>query len=100
MEEYDSNNGQVTQSDVAKHAGVSRAVVSYVINNGPRQVSPDTRRRVLEAIRELGYRPNEHAQRLKQGSDFARKSVGVVIGGKSYQVLARSYYNQVMVGLF
>jgi LacI family transcriptional regulator len=54
----------ITQDDVAEWAGVSRGVVSYVINNGPRDVSAETRERVLEAIQELGYRPNKHAQQF------------------------------------
>jgi LacI family transcriptional regulator len=52
----------ITQKDVAERAGVSRSIVSYVINNGPREVAPETRQRVLDAIRELGYRPNKYAQ--------------------------------------
>src|SRR5437870_2339192 len=55
---------QVTQRDVAKHAGVPISSVSYVLNKGPRSVSAKTRERVLQAIQDLGYRPNEHAQRL------------------------------------
>ena len=66
-------NKIITQKDVAERAGVSRGVVSYVINNGPRDVAPDTRERVLAAIQELGYRPNKHAQRLKLGSVSAHK---------------------------
>ncbi len=93
-------DGPVTQQDVAKRAGVSRAVVSYVLNNGPRNVSEETRQRVMQAIQELGYRPNEHAQRLKQGSDAARNAIGIVTGGQSYNVLNRPYYNLVLAGLF
>ena len=63
----------VTQKDVAERAGVSRGVVSYVINNGPRDVSAETRARVLAAIDELGYRPNRHAQQLILGESTARK---------------------------
>ncbi|MBN1122661.1 MAG: LacI family DNA-binding transcriptional regulator [Anaerolineae bacterium] len=95
-----NNKGMVTQQDVARRAGVSRSVVSYVLNNGPRQVSEDTRLRVLKAIQELGYRPNEHAQRLKMGSDAARNSIGVVTGGKSYNILQRPYFNLILSGLF
>jgi len=43
--------------DVANHAGVSLATVSYVLNEGPRPVSAELRRRVVVAIEELGYRP-------------------------------------------
>jgi len=56
---------RVTMEDVAKAAGVSVSTVSYVVNNGPRNVTPATRRRVLEAIARLNYRPNELARSLK-----------------------------------
>jgi LacI family transcriptional regulator len=55
----------VTSGDVARLAGVSRATVSYVINNGPRPVSEAARTRVLESIRQLGYQPNEVARNLR-----------------------------------
>ncbi len=53
-----------TLVDVASRAGVSTAVVSYVVNNGPRPVAPATRHRVEAAIAELGYRPNRVARTL------------------------------------
>jgi LacI family transcriptional regulator len=56
-----------TMVDVARHAGTSTAVVSYVLNGGPRQVSPQTRARVEAAIGELGYRRNPHAAALSAG---------------------------------
>lgn len=49
---------------MARLAGTSTAVVSYVINNGPRPVAPATRERVLAAIKELGYRPDRVAQAM------------------------------------
>jgi len=55
---------RVTHMDVARRAGVSPAVVSYVVNNGPRATSPDARARVLTAIEELGYHPNAFARGL------------------------------------
>ncbi|MEZ0064915.1 LacI family transcriptional regulator [Streptacidiphilus sp. MAP12-20] len=55
---------KVTRDDVARLAGTSTAVVSYVINNGPRPVAPATRERVLAAIDQLGYRPNSVAQAM------------------------------------
>ncbi|MDH6577741.1 LacI family DNA-binding transcriptional regulator [Kitasatospora sp. MAP5-34] len=55
---------KVTRDDVARLAGVSTAVVSYVINNGPRPVAPATRERVKAIIEELGYRPDSMAQAM------------------------------------
>ncbi len=90
----------VTQEDVARRAGVSRSVVSYVLNNGPRKVSEETRQRVLAAINELEYRPNEFAQRLKQGSDAVQNAIGIVTGGKGYNLIERPYYNMILSGLY
>jgi LacI family transcriptional regulator len=57
-----------TQEDVAKIAGVSRATVSYIINNrtgGNIQITEETRNRVLDAIKILGYQPNVQARSLR-----------------------------------
>ncbi|MFC7766387.1 LacI family DNA-binding transcriptional regulator [Leucobacter soli] len=56
-----------TLADVARRAGASTAVVSYVVNDGPRAVAPATRERVEAAIRELGYRRNPIAGALSVG---------------------------------
>ncbi|QIE98436.1 LacI family transcriptional regulator [Pantoea stewartii] len=66
----------VTRSDVAKAAGTSVAVVSYVINNGPRPVADATRQRVLAAIEQTGYRPNAAARALASGNT---KTFGLVV---------------------
>ena len=57
------NNKRVTLDDVAQAVGVSSQTVSRVVNDHP-YVSDDTRRRVQEAIRRLGYRPNRAARSL------------------------------------
>jgi LacI family transcriptional regulator len=90
----------ITQEDVAEKAGVSRAIVSYVLNNGPRTVSSQTRERVMQAIADLGYRPNEHAQRLRMGGKASKNAIGIVTGGKSYDFLERPYYNRILAGLY
>lgn len=54
-----------TRRDVARLAGISEALVSYVLNGGPRRVAPHTRERILAAIDQLGYRPNAVARSLK-----------------------------------
>lgn len=53
-------------ADVASRAGVSKKTVSNVINEFP-FVAEQTRTRVLEAIRELEYRPNLSARNLARG---------------------------------
>ena len=55
----------VTIKEVAERAQVSIASVSYVINNGPRNVSARTREKVEKAIKETGYSPNVVARSLK-----------------------------------
>lgn len=57
----------VTRDDVARLAGVSSAVVSYVVNDGPRPVAEATRARVQAAIEKLGYQPNAAARALITG---------------------------------
>lgn len=56
---------QVTRRDVAQLAGVSDAVVSYVLNGGPRGVSSDKAERVRRAVEKLQYRPNSVARALR-----------------------------------
>lgn len=53
-----------TMNDVARKAGVSRGTVSNVINGA--KVKPESKRRVEEAIRELGYVPDAYARGFKQ----------------------------------
>lgn len=66
----------VTRNDVARLAGVSVATVSYVLNDGPRQVAPETRAKVLEAIEELNYQPSAVARSLKTRKTL---TVGLIV---------------------
>jgi LacI family transcriptional regulator len=76
MRSSPEERASITRQDVARHAGVSTAVVSYVVNAGPRNVAPATRARVLESISSLGYRPNAAARALKRG---VSELVGLVL---------------------
>ena len=53
----------VTRNDVAKHAGVAPSTVSHVVNNKP-GIGADTISKVHKSIKELGYVPNDFAQKL------------------------------------
>jgi DNA-binding LacI/PurR family transcriptional regulator len=62
-------SGRVTLTDVAEASGVSRATVSFVLNDDPRQtISAATRERVLQAAHELGYVVHGIARALREGS--------------------------------
>lgn len=57
----------VTRADVARLAGVSPAVVSYVLTGSARPVSDAARARVVAAVDALDYRPNAAARALSRG---------------------------------
>ncbi|MFJ3778273.1 LacI family DNA-binding transcriptional regulator [Streptomyces sp. NPDC090075] len=64
-----ARSGRVTLTDVAEASGVSRATVSFVLNDDPRQtISTATRERVLAAARDLGYVPHGIARALREGA--------------------------------
>ena len=65
----------VTIYDVAREAGVSMATVSRVVN-GNKNVKENTRKKVLEVIDRLDYRPNAVARGL---ASKKTTTVGVVI---------------------
>jgi DNA-binding LacI/PurR family transcriptional regulator len=59
---------RVTSADVAREAGLSRATVSYVLNDTPNQKIPEeTRQRVLDAAARLEYAPSAAARALRSG---------------------------------
>src|SRR5215470_7026293 len=68
----------VTMRDVAKASGFSPATVSIVLNNAPlaQYIAPTTKKRIEEAARKLGYRPNAMARFLRSKRTH---SVGVML---------------------
>lgn len=83
----------VTRDDVARLAGVSSAVVSYVVNGGPRAVSSGTEAKVRKAIRALGYRPNAAARALALGSSEMLAMIVSDAMNPFYASLARAVEN-------
>ena len=77
--------------DVAKHAGVSIATVSRVLNNADYPVSNELKKRVFLAAKELNYSPNFLAKFLKSNLIPA---IGVVV-----PTLQNPFFNQVILGV-
>ncbi|MFO7171080.1 MAG: LacI family DNA-binding transcriptional regulator [Chloroflexota bacterium] len=71
----DGQHDKVTIQDVALRAGVSAMTVSRVLNNSVR-VAPETRKRVEQAIEELGYLPNALASGLLKGRT---STIGLIV---------------------
>jgi DNA-binding LacI/PurR family transcriptional regulator len=76
-------------TDVAKLAGVSQKTVSRVLNGEP-YVKEEVRRRVLDAVRELGYRRNNVARALNSGRTqrIGVVSLGTALFGPSMELVA------------
>jgi len=91
---------KITQEDVANHAGVTRTLVSYVLNGSNRTVAPETRQKILNAIDELGYRPNKFAQALSMGNQgvLADRHIGIVL--RYEKMFLRPYYTEILSGIY
>ena len=63
----------VTTADVAKRAGLSKMTVSRVLNDHP-YVSDDTRKKVMQSVKELGFIPNTLAKRFFTGKTHRNSS--------------------------
>ncbi len=82
----------VSRDDVAKRAGVSGATVSYVLNKTPGvSISERTRRNVLKAVTELGYRPSLAGRALRLGR---LHQIGMVV--PSGDILFGAYHERLL----
>lgn len=80
----------VTIYDVAREANVSMATVSRVVNGNP-NVKPSTRKKVLETIERLGYRPNAVARGL---ASKKTTTVGAIIPD-----ISSTFYSELTRGI-
>lgn len=88
---------RVTSLDVARRAGVSRTTVSFVLNNVEgMQISEETRKRVLQAARDLGYVPDAAAQALASGRT---KTIGLLLARRQHVIASDMFLTQVMEAL-
>ncbi len=73
-----ARNRMATMRDIAAASGVSRSTVSRVLNDAPTRVpiAAETRERVHEAARKLGYRPNPLARALRGAPTML---IGVIV---------------------
>ncbi len=83
---------KVTIGDVAGHARVSIGTVSAVLNN-KKTVKPETRKAVLDAIKELNYRPHGSARNLK-AAESSFDSIGLLI-----RELDNPFYTAIALGV-
>lgn len=81
---------RTTRADVARRAGVSDAVVTYTLNGGA-PVAAATAERVLRAVAELGYQPNQAARALKSGS---ARTLGLIIPDGPDPVFANPFFTE------
>ncbi|MDX2541182.1 LacI family DNA-binding transcriptional regulator [Streptomyces sp. WI04-05B] len=79
-----------TMTDVARHAGVSVATVSHVLNE-TRVVRPATRQAVLDAIEVLGYTPNTLARSLVTART---RSIGLAVSA-----ISNPYFTEILQGV-
>jgi LacI family transcriptional regulator len=77
--------------DVALKAKVSIATVSRVANDSPHKVNPATREKVMQAIRELDYRPNALAKGLLMKRTM---TIGIIIPD-----ISNPYYAEIVRGI-
>ena len=83
---------RIDLQQLAAHLGLSKTTISFILNDAPqaKQLSAETRRRVLEAAKLLNYRPSYYARNLRKGSS---ESIGVIV-----PEMSEGYFTLVMSG--
>lgn len=84
-----------TIDDVAARAGVSSAAVSFAVNGRP-GVGEDTRRRILTAVEELGWRPSAPARAL---TEARARAVGLLLARGVDQLEVDPFFVRFLAGI-
>src|SRR4051812_3450504 len=84
-----------TIADVARSAGVSKSAVSFALNNRP-SVAADTRDRILQAARDLGWTPSSKARALSVSRALA---VGLVLARRPETLRADPFFPSFIAGV-
>ncbi len=84
-----------TINDVARAAGVSKGAVSFAFNNRP-GIAPETRERILETARQLGWSPSSRARALSVSRAFA---VGLVMTRPPETLRADPFFPSFIAGV-
>ncbi len=86
---------RITRRDIARAAGVSLTTVTHALNAPPGvRVNPNTRARIQQIARELGYRPNFVGRALVTGKTF---TIGVL--QPSHSSMFSSFYQEMLLGM-
>lgn len=88
---------RVTSKDVAEKVGVSRTTVSLVLNDVRGiQISHETRQKVIDAAKELGYVPDATAQAL---ASRRTKAIGLVLTRTQHHIATDAFLPKIISGL-
>lgn len=86
----EKGKSRITMKDVALKAGVSQSTVSFVLNGlEDMRISRETRKRVMDAVEELGYRP--------RGAGRPPKSAGSGVIGLMFDEIATSPFAAISI---
>jgi DNA-binding LacI/PurR family transcriptional regulator len=84
-----------TIADVARRAGVSPAAVSFAVNGRP-GVGEQTRARILETAKELGWHPSASARAL---TEARARTIGLVLARQTEELEADSFFVRFLAGI-
>jgi DNA-binding LacI/PurR family transcriptional regulator len=84
-----------TIADVARRAGVSPAAVSFAVNGRP-GVGEQTRARILQTAKELGWHPSASARAL---TEARARTIGLVLARQSEELEADSFFVRFLAGI-